>query len=307
MSKEQPAANLDTHGIELVGKLALAAAEPVIAAVSTEDAPGLPANVPLAFGRDIQQFRSLKPLMEEWRLAPSRRKGEAKADTLASFIAMANRAKDADSVLFGRAAMPNPSLLAVIDYNRADGGPRFGQHRIRYDFPLTYEFSAWMTRDGAPMEQLAFANFLEDHVAELAAPTDAERSLYEPLFKARFATPIELIQLSRELEVHVGQKVKRQERLQTGERVIEFTAEHLDAKGGKVDIPGIFMLSVPAFVDGAAVRIPARLRYRVSGDVVWTYLLYRPEFFLREQVQHDLADAAKQTGLPAFEGSPEAN
>lgn len=121
------------------------------------------------------------------------------------------------------------------------------------------------------------------------------------------AVPIELITLSRDLEIHVGGKVKRQERLSSGERVVEFTEEHSDRNGEKVEIPGIFMISVPAFVDGEPVRIPARLRYRVSsGEITWSYQLYRWQLSLRERVKGDLDLAAGATELPAFEGSPEA-
>ncbi|WP_428978554.1 hypothetical protein [Chenggangzhangella methanolivorans] len=67
------------------------------------------------------------------------------------------------------------------------------------------------------------------------------------------------------------------------------------------------MVAVPAFVDGEAVRIPARLRYRLGGgDIKWFYQLYRWEFWLREQVQNDLERAGKETALPTFEGVPEA-
>jgi hypothetical protein len=121
------------------------------------------------------------------------------------------------------------------------------------------------------------------------------------------ATPSELIMLSRHLEVFVSAKAKQGVRLQTGERVVEFTEEHQNAKGEKIVIPGIFIVSVPAFVDGDAVRIPARLRYRISGgEIKWFYQLYRWETYLREQVGYDLKEAAKKTDLPAFEGAPEA-
>lgn len=105
----------------------------------------------------------------------------------------------------------------------------------------------------------------------------------------------------------VAARVKNGVRLQTGERTVEFTEEHQNSKGEAVIIPGVFMVSLPAFVDGEAVRIPARLRYRiVSGDIKWFYQLYRWEFFLREQVGHDLKQASNETGLPAYEGAPES-
>jgi uncharacterized protein YfdQ (DUF2303 family) len=269
-------------------------------------AEGLPEKVTALFDVKNQKAISLKPFLEEFRVMPARRAGMAKVETLASFIDLTNRHKDEHSAIFGKAAWPNPSLTAVIDYYTTDRLPRWGQHRVSYEFPLTDEFKAWIANNGEAMQQLDFALFLEDHAAELAAPLDAEKTEYEALFKERFATPAELIGLSRHLEVFVGASIKRQERLSNGERTIEFNVEHKTSDGNKVDVPGLFMVAVPAFIDGDPVRIPARLRYRVGGgDVTWFYQLYRWEFWLRTQVQHDLRTASEMTGLPAFEGTPE--
>ncbi|TIN82689.1 DUF2303 family protein [Mesorhizobium sp.] len=305
MSKND--AELDAHGIDLVKTLATEAAEPSVMIIATENAPGLPAGVPVAFDRKNQAFRSVKGLIEEFRQAPDRRKGTATVETLASFIALVDRHKDEDSVLFGKTSYPEPKLTAVLDYDKQGVAARNRSHRIVYAFPLTEEFKAWVNGNAKPMAQDVFAAFLEEHAAELAAPTDGERSEYERLFNEKMATPSEVVALSRHLEVFVAARVKNGVRLQTGERTVEFTEEHQNSKGEAVIIPGVFMVSVPAFVDGEAVRIPARLRYRiVSGDIKWFYQLYRWEFFLREQVGHDLKHASNETGLPAFEGAPEA-
>jgi uncharacterized protein YfdQ (DUF2303 family) len=268
---------------------------------------GIPATVPalLKFG-EHPQLLPLAEFFELYRTAPQRRKGLAKVTTLESFCGLVNRHKDGDSVIFAKTGWPEPRLLAILDYHKTDGAPRFGQHRIDYAFPLTDEFQIWMAANGKLMDQGDFALFLEEHAAELSAPFDAERTEYELLFKERFAAPSEVINLSRNLEIYIGQKIKRAERLQSGERTVVFETQHSDAKGEPVDIPGIFMVSVRAFVDGEPVRIPARLRYRSSGgELKWAYALYRPEYWLRCQVQNDLATAADLTKLPTFEGAPE--
>lgn len=305
---DQQKVPLDAHAIELITALANEAAEPSTMVVSTDGlGSGLPGEVPVAFDRKAQTFKSVKPLIEEFRTAPERRQGTATVDTLASFVDLVNRHKDADSALFGETSWPEPKLTAVIDYDREGVAARNRTHRIVYAFPLTEEFKAWVKMNATPMAQDAFAAFLEEHAAELAAPEDGERSAYEPLFREKFATPSELISLSRHLEVFVSARAKQGIRLQSGERTVEFSEEHQNAKGESVIIPGIFMISLPAFIDGSAVRIPARLRYRiVSGDIKWFYQLYRWDAFLREQMGHDLKDAAEKTVLPAFEGTPEA-
>lgn len=299
---------VDAHAIKLIQQLAAEGSAPAIVNVDTSNlGAGLPAQVPLLFDRKEQLFKSAKTLIEDFRIAPQRRNGIAFADTLASFIALTNRHKDAQSALFGRSIWPSPSLTAVLNYDSTGAEARFGDHRIVYEFPLTEEFKAWVEFNAQAMDQEIFAAFLEEHAAELAAPMDGERSEYERLFNEKMATPMDVLLLSRHLEVHVNAKAKQGIRLQTGERTVEFAEEHVNAKGESVQIPGIFMVSVPAFIDGDAVRIPARLRYRISGgSIKWFYQLYRWEFFLREQVQRDLTQAAQETGLPAYEGKPEA-
>lgn len=304
---EETTTPLDKHAIELITALATEGTEPEITRVKTEGlGAGLPANVPLGFDRKAQTFVSVRSLIEEHRLAPARRKGTASADTLASFVDLINRHKDDNSAIFGRTSWPNPALTAVLNYDATNVEARFGDHRIVYAFPLTDEFKVWVEMNGKAMKQDEFAFFLEEHSAELAAPMDAERTEYERLFSEKMATPSEVLALSRHLEVHVNAKAKQGVRLQTGERQLEFSEEHVNSKGEAIVIPGVFMVSVPAFVDGEAVRIPARLRYRIKGgEIAWFYQLYRWESFLREQVGHDLKDVATKTKLPAFEGAPE--
>lgn len=269
---------------------------------------GLPASVPIVVDhRSGGQLGTVKALVEQYRLRPERRTGTAVVTTLQSFIDLVNRHKDDSTVIFASTKWPEPKLIAVVDYHELDGKPRHGKHRIEYRFPVTEEFKVWIDNNGELMEQAKFAAFLEDHAAELTTPFDGERSDYERLFKEKFATPNELIALSRDLEIYVGAKVKRAERLASGERTVEFVEEHLNTKGEKVQIPGVFMIAVPAFLDGEAVRIPTRLRYRAGGgSISWAYQLYRWEFWLRDRVKEDLDKAAKDTGLPSFEGSPEA-
>ncbi|MDB5522794.1 MAG: hypothetical protein JWM58_557 [Rhizobium sp.] len=309
MTKEI-AASLDAHGIELIEKLATEAVKPEILLIDTAGlGGGLPAVVPVGFDRKAQAFKSLKDKIEEYRIGPARRQGVAKADTLKAFIDLVNRHKDSHSVLFGKTSWPQPKLTAVIDYHigAADAADRVGAHRVDYAFPLTDEFKAWVNGDKKQFDQVEFAAYLEEHAAELAEADTLEKQMYEGLFREAFASPTELISLSRQLEVHVTSSAKQGVRLSSGERTIEFSEQHQGVNGEPVVIPGIFMVSVPAFVDGALVRIPARLRYRVSGQSVkWFYQLYRWESFLRDAVEAALAKAGDETALPTFDGAPEA-
>lgn len=304
--------NNDTYtkpAVESIAELAKQASGASVLKIQTGGlGSGLPESVPILFdhrtgGRGLQ---ALKEEIERYRITPERRQGQASATTLKSFIDLINYHKDDSSALFAHADWPSPKLTAIIDYHTAEHTPRHLQHKIVYNFPVTDEFKAWIDKDGKPFSQAEFAAFIEEHAAELASPLEAERSEYTRLFKVEFATPTQMVTLSRGLQVNVEATVKQNVTLSSGEGEIEFTETHLDRRGEKLTVPGLFMVSVPAFLDGEAIRLPARLRYRVSGGkVTWFYQLYRWKFWLRDRVQKDLAEVAKETELNAFEGSAE--
>lgn len=302
--------SLSADAIDRLTKLGADATTPTVIQVPTDGlAPGLPPKVPLLWDRSRQEPISLVDILEEAR-PPLERVGTARVETLDSFVDLTNRHKDDGSAIFACTSWPTPKLTAVIDYHQADHAARRGTHRVEYAFPLTEEFKSWIQGDGKAMNQMAFAAFIEEHAAELASPMAGEVNEYEPLFKTRFASPNELIDLSRSLEVYENAQVKQGVRLASGERQVVFTTEHTNAKGEPVEIPGLFIVSVAPFVAGSAegerVRIPARIRYRIKNQQIeWFYQLYRWEFWLRERVQADMAVAVKRTDLPAFEGAPE--
>lgn len=293
--------------VEAIAKLAQQAAAAQLLMIPTDGlGDGLPPQIPALFNSRAGVLVPLKDTIETFRQEPAARTGMASVTTLASFIELMNRHKGNDSVIFAETRWPKLKLTGVVDYYGLNHEPAHGRHRVRYDFPITDEMKAWVENSGKLMPQAEFAAFLEEHAGELASPFDGERQEYELLFQETVGAPNDIVKLSRDLEIFVGQSVKNKNRLQSGEMAIEFVEEHTDGKGQRIIIPGAFIVSVQAFVDGEKVRIPARLRYRVKGgDILWFYQLYRWEFWLREQVQKDLEAAAKATGLPAFEGVDE--
>lgn len=269
---------------------------------------GLPDAIPVLINRDSGQAVGILNLFEAFRFAPARKFGTAKVSTLESFIDLVNRHKTSDTVIFASTDWQKPSLTAVIDYHEnANGGKADnGKHRIHYEFPLSEEWKAWNAINGEKLQQVEFAEFIEDHIAELSAPDTMEEEDFRSKFGFKVAYPNELVALSRGLQVHTESRVKNNVVLQTGEGEITWDEEHRDAGGNKLNVPGMFILSVPPFFMGDAARIPVRLRYRVqAGAVVWICQLYRPDVHITQQVMRDLERAANETELPHFQGAPE--
>lgn len=270
---------------------------------------GVPDEVPVGLLRgDSPEFESVAGYFENYRTHPARKSGTAQVQTFDSLVDLTLRHKTEHSAVFANMEWKNPSITTVVDYHQdASGGlADNGKHRIHYPFPLSDEWKAWVEKDGQMMKQVDFAWFLEDRIPDLASPTDEEKLRYERDFNLTFATPSQVVELSRGLQVFVDTKVKNTVTLQSGEGQISFEETHNDASGKPLKVPGLFMLSVAPFFMGDKVRMPVRLRYRpVSGQLNWFYNIYRPDLFITEHVRHALFDMRDKTGLPVFEGKPE--
>jgi uncharacterized protein YfdQ (DUF2303 family) len=249
---------------------------------------------------------------------PVRRSGVAVTTSLASFCDLVRRHAAKNSVIFLDANWRAPKLTAVLDYHLQsdvkfdstfgdDDYARNGKHRVTYAFPLSDAWKAWIELNGKPMAQLEFATLIEDRIGEVAAPTEEEEFKWGTQFRTTFANPSDLIDLARGLEVRVGSTVKNRVRLDSGEVQLQFETENRTADGQPLIVPGLFMVSVPAFYLGDPLRIPARLRYRVKdGALVWFYDLYRPDLFVDERIRSDAETVRLDLGLPVYDGAPEA-
>lgn len=274
----------------------------------TDGQPGIPDRIPVFVNRESGRVDTVADLFERFRFAPARKTGVAKVTTLESFIALGIRHATASSVIFADTDWQKPSLTTIVDYHEdvVGGLADNGKHRIRYDFPLSDEWKEWVAVDGKAMEQGDFAEFIEDHIAELSTPDGMEEEDFRHKFGFRVAYPTEMHTLSRGLQVFAETRVKNAVTLQTGEGQIAFEEEHRDANGNKIDVPGMFILSVSPFFMGDPVRIPVRLRYRLqAGSIKWILKLYRPDVYITQQVMRDLERAGSEIGAPAFQGQPE--
>ncbi|ATE84697.1 hypothetical protein B9J07_25445 [Sinorhizobium sp. LM21] len=296
---------LDKGAIDAVAKLAKLSETKVVSITLPEKINGLPSAIPALLHADTGKATSLYDLLAPWRTKPERKVGTARVETLESFVELIDRHKQENSVIFAKTDWKEPALTAVIDYHSADG-PDNGKHRIHYQFPLSEEWKAWLKIDGQGMNQAVFAEFIEDHIADLSSPDLNEAEDFERMFGAKVGFPNDIVMLSRGLQINAETRVKQAVKLQTGESQIMFEEDHKNANGEPLTVPGVFILQIAPFFMGEAKRIPVRLRYRLrDGALTWICQLYRPDRYITEQVRSDLDKAAEETGLPKFEGAPE--
>jgi uncharacterized protein YfdQ (DUF2303 family) len=294
------------NNVKEIAELARRAELPAVLEITEKSIREEPIPVVGRWSGGQLHLESLKNLLADWRDAPERIEGRAKADTLGSFVDLVNRHKNDDSAVFGNLGT-RPAFTAVIDYHTVDHSPKFGRHRIVYEFPLSPEWIAWQVMNGKPMSQSDWAAFIEEHIADLSSPYDAEKSQYEPLFQTTIASPSDLITMSRGMQIAVDARVKEVRNLQSGEAEIVYEEVHKDGSGQKLVVPGLFVLNLPLFVGSQPTRLVARLRYRrQDSKITWFYQLYRADLVLRAELQNAFDQVGTETGLPTFEAAPEA-
>lgn len=296
---------LTQTAVEAIAKLAEAAQIEVTTISLPSTIKGAPSSIPVLLDRKTGAVKDISGLIAPWRDAPQRKTGTATVHTLESFVELVNLHKQDNSVIFADTDWQKPSMTAVIDYH-GETTPDNGKHRVHYQFPLSEEWEAWLKLDNKAMTQIEFAEFIEEHISDLAAPQLDEVDDFKKMFGFEVAHPADIIALSRGLQINADTRIKQHVKLQSGETQIMFEEDHKGADGQPLIIPGLFILQIAPFFMGTACRIPVRLRYRPrNGSVQWTYQLYRPDRYITDQVRTDLDRAAEETGLQKFEGTPE--
>lgn len=254
---------------------------------------------------------NIQAILDHFRTAPLRRKGTAVMSDVTSFIAHVNRFRDSDSAVFVSVNADDSAatMIAILDYHRtgSDGAPRFGGHRVQYDFPTSDEWQAWQDPE-IFLSQDEFAAFIEEHLADVQDPLNAkdQAKAFSALYDCQFASPSTLLKLSRGLAVHVNNKVANHTTLESGERSIAFETTHTDGGGRALQVPRAFLVAIPVFESGLRYQIPVRLRYRVQGGaIVWSWELYRAKDVFKDALRDDCTTVEDETTLPLYYGVAE--
>ncbi len=271
---------------------------------------------------------SLKGEIDKYRDRPERRAGTAKLEDLASFIAHANRFKDADSAMFVSGDPASPSFTCVLDYhervNLGDDGkapsalPRFGVHRGSYRPVFSAEWTAWTGASGSPMTQEAFANLVQGRARDVRDIEHSDERLGELAlwFAKRFARGLlpeefyassaKMLELSEGLTATITDRVGDVQKRESGATKITFESD----RSTDVEIPAAFVIEVPVFRGGDLWQLPVRLRYTVRshGDskrAEWRIEVFGAERTIADVVK-DMGETVREaTDLPVFVGSPE--
>ena len=261
---------------------------------------------------DGMSAKSTKSFFDELKEKPDRRQGTISIKRVSSFIDIVNRFKNENSVIFAKAQVSETSLAAhvkaIFDYHPEGGDVSQAEnlgHKAEYKFPTTHEFEKWLSLNNKGLDQEEFAYFLEKNVNALVEPEENDK-LFVSKLGAKFADPIDILELSRELEIYSRESLVQKHKTSSGERELKFTTEHTDASGTPLSIPDCFVIRVPIFEGGAPIRIVCQLRYRKrEGKVTWYYEMYEVSTMLEQAFEASCEKIKEAVELPLFYGESE--
>jgi uncharacterized protein YfdQ (DUF2303 family) len=271
-------------------------------------------QVPVLSVPEGKTLQGVKVFLDEYLQAPERHRGTSVHETLESFIEHVNLFKiEGRTSIFGTTD-GSGSLVAVYDYHNRET-TSFNEHGSLYNPKPSPEWVKWMAQNGSPMSQVMFAAFVEDVALDFIHPpaeakNDGDKVLMSiaRTLNAKYATPAQMMDLSRGIKVHENAQATSAYDLSTGSQTVEYNVENTakTKEGNKLSVPGLFLIGIPVFLGGDLYRLPVRLRFRLSGGrVEWFYQLYRPEQYARDAFDHMFGKAAEETGLTVYRGKPE--
>jgi uncharacterized protein YfdQ (DUF2303 family) len=234
---------------------------------------------------------------DEYRDQPKRRTGTTRVRDVASFLALWGKYSDPDSEIY--ADRDTRTVTSILNAHHAtpaadadDEGARFGDHRVILALKHTDAFTAWNNVNGRAQSQTAFAEFIEDHRADVRDPAAAD-----------------LLELAQDFQATSKVTFRSGAALKSGQRTLNYV-EQIDAtagKNGQLTIPDELHLGVAVF-DGAEVAdsITARLRYRIDGggQLALIVVLDQLSDVVNAAFEGVVADIGPNVHVPILRGTP---
>lgn len=249
------------------------------------------------------RLTAVKEFIDIYRKKPAVISGSSVHTDIVSFADHINRFKAVNSVIF--ADTQGLSLRAIYDYHVQYGVAENLRHQAKFAPKQSRQLGVWRLKNATPMNQAAFADFIENNILDLCdAP--AEGAAIAEKLGTKVASPSKLLELARGLSIHEASTVKSHVNTTTGEVTLEYITAHSDSTGKKLCLPGMFCIGIPVFEGGDLYRVMVRLRYRIAdGKATWWYELYQLEQCIEDAFNEIIDEALAKTCLQIYRGTAE--
>lgn len=210
-------------------------------------------------------------------------------DDADSLIDYSNRFSDERSVIM--ADLEATKITVALDWHTSKSRMAYDGHAAQpckhsavLKLRQSEEFARWAGIEGNLIDQMAFAEFLDENASDIVYPD-----------------PAIMIEIARDLEATQGVAFKAGTRLQTGERSFRYETE-THVKGDLV-VPQRFRLAIPLFHGEKPTEIEASFRFRPNPDGLKLGFVWRRVEHVRQAQFREIAfRVAEATGRPVYFG-----
>lgn len=225
---------------------------------------------------------------------PPRKQGTVHVRDVDSFVRyVGEHGPAATSTLYaGEPTADSMTVIGVLNgHDRSpDGEAGWSDHRVVLTLATTDEWRAWTTLSGVYRDQEDFAEFIEDHVADVVEPSAATMLEMARSFQAKTNVAFRSAVVDQSGQISLGYE----------ETVVARAGEK-----GKLMIPERIALALQPFESSDRYKVEARFRYRLgTGNVKLAFVLDRPDLVIRVAFTDALAAIEEGTGLQPLRGTP---
>jgi uncharacterized protein YfdQ (DUF2303 family) len=196
--------------------------------------------------------------------------------------------------------LDSQTFTAILDYHEsgsteADDGtsligeqqPRWCDHVATFTPRQTPEYKAWIGGNGRARTQMEFAQFIEQHVEDVADGFGGT-----------------LLKIALNLQVKKDVTFVSQQRMEDGSVKLTYNEDVTGTSTvGQLVIPPTFALQIQPFYGGPTYRIECRFRFRLDGRVAsFWYEMVRIEKLIEVALQTVREGIETGTGLTVLAG-----
>lgn len=209
---------------------------------------------------------------ESWANAPRRKRGRIRVASTESLASYVNLHATTGTTLYANA--DGITVEAILDDHAGDG-PHHRDHRVTLTLIRTPGCERWLDAHAKYLEQEAFAQLIEDGLAEIARPDGAT-----------------LLEVAQSIRATKSAAFRSDKRLTTGRVQFQWVEDVTATAGadGNLEIPEMVTLVFEPFYGAEKVQVDARFRYRIrDGKLHLGFWLVRHEEALRDAFAAELA------------------
>jgi uncharacterized protein YfdQ (DUF2303 family) len=249
---------------------------------------------PFAIVPNTMRMESLRQF-----LTPTRITQAVELREVASFASYVNRFKQDSTVIFVTLSEFGAEFKAVLDYHAAGPSLQPGrcEHVARFTTVKTPEWESWLAVNRKPMDQVAFATFVEENLKMFITPKGES-----------IPSGAELLELVTSIEGHSNARFKQAVRLQSGARRVAYEEEVIvkgqaSVDSGFVDLPPLVCVAIAPFYGSPTYEVRARLKFTVNGAKLMLYLetIALPAI-VRDNIELLVKEVVEKTGVTPYLG-----